>query len=113
MPKLHLSKEQRAALKAVKQVRALVDEVKGFHGDKRHRASLQRRIRRMAHIVTAVFLPQPLQEALERAYEALVACRLVIEDYKAIGDDRREELLLGAELMARSAEKLIEQYLLP
>ncbi|MCS7253719.1 MAG: hypothetical protein RMK18_05695 [Armatimonadota bacterium] len=110
MPKFRLSKEQRAALKAVKQVQTIVEEVKGFQGDKRHRASLQRRIKRLSNIVTSVFLPQPLQEALERAYEALVACKLVVEDYKAIADDKRQELLLGAELMAKSAAKLVENH---
>lgn len=107
-----ISIDQRAALRAVKQVPRIVSDVASFCSsfsiNRRKQASLIRHIRRHGDIIAATFLPYPLQEALEQSHEALVACRLVVENYKALTEERRKELISNATIIANSAVKLVE-----
>ena len=73
--------EERRALRAVKRTPEIVEQVKGLPADEGAIKRTLRRVRWHISAVTPVFLPDPLQEALEKAHEALVACRLVLEDW--------------------------------
>ncbi|HID05730.1 MAG TPA: hypothetical protein EYP10_01135 [Armatimonadetes bacterium] len=109
MPKQQLTREEKRALRAVKRVPKLVEELKALPAQKELIKRMLRRVRRHIEIIAPTFLPQPLQEALERAHDALVACRLVLEDWQVITPKRRADLLHDAELMAKSAVEIIER----